>query len=101
MGIQPQSSEGEFRLIFSTDGSVQKYSHFSLDQRPPKIVIDLLGKWEYSGRMTLRVQSDMVSRVRIGEHSDKLRVVLDLKGDKTFTPEFDESSQGLVMTIKK
>ncbi|QTA84331.1 AMIN domain-containing protein [Desulfonema magnum] len=99
--LGPKASEGEFGLVFSTADPIRNYKHFPLDETPPKVVIDLLGKWNYSGRKTLRVQSDMVSRVRIGEHDDKLRVVLDLKGNKTFTPKFEESPQGLVMTIKK
>jgi hypothetical protein len=98
--VQLQSSDG-FTMSVSAGGPVRKYKSFSLSQNPPKIVIDLLGKWEYAGRTTLNAESEIVRRVRIGEHPDKLRLVIDLKGSETLKPTIIESSEGLVVKIKQ
>jgi len=99
-GIQHQSSEGEFRLELLSDGPIQDYKQFAMSS-PPKVVIDLPGRWRYSGRWSTRVKSDIVRRVRVGKHSDKLRLVLDLKGSATWVPVIEESPEGLTLILKR
>ncbi|MDM8551336.1 AMIN domain-containing protein [Desulfobacterales bacterium HSG2] len=99
-GIQHQSTEEEFRLELLSDGPIYDYKQFTMSP-PPKVVLDLPGRWRYSGRYTIRVKSDIARRVRVGKHSNKLRLVLDLKGSKTWIPVIEESSEGLTLIIKK
>jgi len=98
--ISPKISKGMFVLYIKTGKPVWEYTHFEMNP-PPKVVIDITGKWNYPGAPTLNVRSDMVRRVRIGEHADKLRLVLDLKGKKTIIPIIEATSGGLAITIKK
>lgn len=99
--VRLQSSEEGFTMSASAGGPIRQYKSFSLAQNPPKVVIDLLGKWDYSGRTILNIESEIVRRVRVGEHPDKLRLVIDLKGKETLKPTIIESSEGLVVKIKQ
>ncbi|RLC22190.1 MAG: hypothetical protein DRI57_00490 [Deltaproteobacteria bacterium] len=99
-GFKPQTSEGKFKLSILSDGPIREYKSFTLAP-PPKIVLDMLGKWKYSGRSAVTVKSDMVKRIRVGEHSDKIRLVIDLKGKRTPVPIVEESPDGLILTITK
>lgn len=98
--VLSQDTDEEFRMILSTDGPIRKYSRFALNP-PPKLVLDIPGKWKYPGDTVLPVESDTVSSIRVGEHPDMLRVVIDLKGKKTMVPEIEETQDGLVLIIKK
>lgn len=98
--IRSETASGVFRMILVSDGPVDEYKEFTLSP-PPKLVLDILGKWEYPGKPTIWVKSDLVRRIRIGEHSDKIRLVLDLKGKKTLEPVIEKTSEGLMLTIKK
>lgn len=99
--LQPESLENGFRLTLLADGPIEKYKTMSLEEPPPKFVIDLAGKWEYSGPYRVNVRSGMVRRIRVGRHPDFLRVVMDLKGSKVLIPVIEESADGLTMTIRK
>ncbi|MDM8524597.1 AMIN domain-containing protein [Desulfococcaceae bacterium HSG8] len=99
--MRSEASQGAFTLFIPSDGPIRDYKSFTLAQIPPKVVIDLVGKWKYTGKTALRMDSDIVWRVRVGEHADKLRVVMDLKGKKTLIPVIEESSEGLVVKLKK
>lgn len=98
--VLTRDTEEEFALILSADGPVGKYSHFALNP-PPKLVLDIPGKWKYPGDTVLSVDSDTVSSIRVGVHSDMLRVVIDLAGKKTMVPEIEETRSGLRLIIKK
>jgi len=99
--LRPQSLENGFRLTLLADGPIEKYKTMSLEEPPPKFVIDLAGKWDYSGPYSTNVRSEMVRRIRVGRHPDFIRIVMDLKGSKVLIPVIEESATGLSMTIKK
>jgi hypothetical protein len=68
-----------FRLTVSLDRENRGYDTFTLqDERPPKLVLDLKGRWRNPGETVREVESDAVRQVRVGEHPDYLRVVMDL-----------------------
>lgn len=98
--VLSRDNDEEFKMILSTDGPIRKYSHFALNP-PPKLVLDIPGKWRYPGDTVLPVESDIVESIRVGEHSDMLRVVIDLKGRKTMIPAIEETQDGLMLIIKK
>ncbi len=98
--VLSRDNDEEFKMILSTDGPIRKYSRFALNP-PPKLVLDIPGKWRYPGDTVLPVESDIVESIRVGEHSDMLRVVIDLKGRKTMIPAIEETEDGLVLIIKK
>ncbi len=98
--ILPRISPGEFSMELLAGDPIEGYTSFTIPS-PPKVVVDILGKWDYPGKPTIWVRSDMVKRVRIGEHSDKLRLVLDLKGRKVFSPVIEQTAEGLKLTLRK
>lgn len=98
--IRSQSSDGSFSMVLSANAPIEKYKTIALNP-PPKLVLDLPGKWNYSGRSSIYVDSDLVERIRIGEHPNKLRLVIDLKGSRTYSPRVEQSPDGLTFTIKK
>ncbi|MFW6374008.1 MAG: AMIN domain-containing protein [Thermodesulfobacteriota bacterium] len=58
-------------------------------------MIDLPGRWQRTGDSRVLVNKGNVQRVRFGAHSDKLRVVLDLKGKMKGEPRVRTASDGL------
>jgi len=98
--IRSQSSEGSFSIMLFANAPIEKYKTVALNP-PPKLVLDLPGKWSYSGNSVISVQSDLVEKIRVGEHKDKLRLVIDLKGSRTYSPRIEPSPEGLTFTIKK
>jgi hypothetical protein len=98
--IRFQASEGGFSIVLSAGAPIEKYKTVALNP-PPKLVLDLPGKWNYSGSSAISVKSDLVERIRVGEHDNKLRLVIDLKGSRTYSPRVEPSPDGLIFSIKK
>ena len=92
-------SGSEQKLIFQTDSPVIKYKYFILSN-PPRLVVDLPGVWKDPDFSEKKVDSSLVSRIRIWNHGDKLRIVNDLKSDKTLFPVFTKSSDGVEVVLK-
>ncbi|OQY59435.1 MAG: hypothetical protein B6245_06680 [Desulfobacteraceae bacterium 4572_88] len=101
--IQPRiSQEGDFKIALSADGPVREHRFFFLkDEDPAKLVIDLPGRWEYPGDSMIKVADTSIENIRVGEHPDYLRVVLDLNVRELPPPMFMESSEGLIITVKR
>lgn len=54
-------------------------------EKPVRLVIDV-SKFKADTSTAVRVNHDLLQQVRLGIHSDKIRLVVDIAGDKT--PEF-------------
>ena len=94
-----QASEGRFSSVFLADSPILKYKSFFIGE-PPRFVIDIIGKWKNQGYSDLKVEHDKVKGIRVGEHPDKLRVVIDLKGQQLISPTIKESSKRLILTLE-
>jgi len=71
------SSDGKGVVIeLLADGRIGNASQFLL-QDPPRLVVDLPALVSKAKSAELAVQSSEVSRVRVGQHADKVRVVVD------------------------
>ncbi len=99
-GIKQNVYGKDFSMAILADGPINKYRYFFL-YSPPRLVIDLLGKWEKPKRFEIDIESDTVKKVRIWKYSDKLRLVNDLHHKELLTPVFKKSSKGLLITLKK
>lgn len=103
-GIEATYSHGEFRMSILTDESVQNYKAFALDN-PPRLVINLKGKWRNRTKKQQSVESNIIKKIRIGEHPDKknpyLSIVLDAEPGISLTPKFEESAEGLILILRK
>jgi type IV pilus assembly protein PilQ len=71
------STEGEGVVIeLLADGSIGNASQFVLED-PIRLVVDLPQLVSKATRAEVAVQTGEVSRVRVGQHADKVRVVVD------------------------
>ncbi|QLA13025.1 AMIN domain-containing protein [Desulfolutivibrio sulfodismutans DSM 3696] len=76
-----------------------------LHGRPPRLVIDLAGRWTYTGPLSLSGKSPLITLVRIGKHPDILRLVLDLAPEAVTrlreAPVVDRTPNGVVIRLPK
>ncbi len=75
-------------LDFQADGQIEGASSFVLEA-PPRLVVDLPGMKSEMAEKHVTVEHAQVSGVRVGQHDDKVRVVVDGKGE---TVAFAEKS---------
>lgn len=94
----PEGTDG-FRVEILAHGPIVQHRHFYMGN-PPRLVIDLPGRWRTPRFHARRVESRLVERIRIGRHPEKLRVVLDLQpGVRDLKAVIRESSRGLAVVL--
>ncbi len=86
------------RINLDLGGSPLSYTSFFL-RNPDRLVVDIHGSWEYFGPTTLKPENPIFSKFRIGMYEDKLRMVMDLKGD-TPAPSIKKTDTGLNIDVK-
>src|SRR3989344_7785337 len=60
------------------NGVIGDFNAFDIDKpAPPRLVVDVWGVKNSITKRSLRVNSPMIKRVRVGEHPDKVRLVFD------------------------
>lgn len=96
--IRPAAKGDDFVLSVDTAGPPQV--KFLLLDSPPRLSVDLLGEWRWSGSDQIKSGSSLVKGVRVGHHQDRLRLVLDLS-QKDVKPSVEETDKGVVITIGK
>lgn len=69
--------DGRIVLTARGEGYIGDYNSFRM-KRPSRIVIDLLGLTNLYKKNRVDVNSPMLKRIRIGQHKDKVRLVLDI-----------------------
>ncbi len=74
--------------------TILKQKYFVLSN-PPRLVIDLPGKWQKPSFQLKEVSSDLVSKIRIWRHERKLRIVCDLISEKVIKPVITPSQNGV------
>lgn len=62
------------------DGAIGNYTSFEIDN-PSRIVVDLWGLEDATGRDRLDVGGEFIKAVRVGRHPDKTRFVFDSAGE--------------------
>lgn len=90
--------DGKTRINLDLGGSPLSYTSFFLST-PERLVVDIHGNWEYYGPTTLRPENPIFSRFRIGIYDDKIRMVMDLKG-QTPAPLITKTATGLNIDVK-
>ena len=93
--IDVQQGIDDVRVVISGDG---KLSHRvrRLDER--RLVIDLPHLTSALSQSIMPVNHQMLQRVRMGSHPDKMRVVLDLIGQVSYS--FDPQGPDLIVTLR-
>jgi len=98
--IVPKPAGDRFEALIKAGGGITDYRSFFL-KSPPKLVIDLPGKWEQKTRSVIEVDHHLVKRVRVGQHPEFIRVVLDLEKEKVSKPDFTETAEGLRVSLTR
>lgn len=83
-------------LTVMTDAQKAEYSAFSM-QNPSRIVLDVANVRNQSGKSTISVQDRNVEQIRLGQHEETTRLVIDLTEDTEYTVESDGAS--IVITV--
>ncbi len=74
--VEARESEGGLVLLLMADGEIESAESFTLED-PDRLVIDLAGLLSAVEADRVEVGSPYVERVRIGQHADRVRVVVD------------------------
>ncbi|GBC63999.1 hypothetical protein DENIS_4999 [Desulfonema ishimotonii] len=98
--IKVRVSDGEFRMLLIADGPVREYKTLYI-KAPPRFVVDLKGKWKYQGASAVSTDGDMVRQIRVGEHPDFIRVVMDLRMNVPSVRSLEETTRGLLVEIER
>jgi len=75
-GVDVEETSGGAVLKLRANGLIPSVMTFTLND-PARLVIDLLDLKNGTDLSTIELDSEIVSRIRVGEHADKIRVVLD------------------------
>jgi hypothetical protein len=100
MSINTKKMGDLLTIIISCDSQIPETESFFLDS-PPRFVVDIKGKWKNSGPSYLSVKDNLVSKIRIGTHKDRLRIVMDIKNKENLAPELKRSKDKLIITLIK
>ncbi|MFW5498074.1 MULTISPECIES: AMIN domain-containing protein [unclassified Maridesulfovibrio] len=90
--------DSKTRISLDLGGSPLSYTSFFLKD-PNRLVVDIQGKWDYFGPTVLKPENPIFSRFRIGIYDDKIRMVMDLKG-QTPAPVINKTGNGLDIDVK-
>jgi type IV pilus assembly protein PilQ len=74
--VESEQAEGGVVIHLVSDGALASTETFTLDD-PARLVIDLAGMKSEVKPEKIEVGSSHVSRIRVGAHADKVRVVMD------------------------
>jgi hypothetical protein len=82
------------------DGLVFSYRTFKLSQ-PPRFVIDFPNVFSSYPKKIIALNHPLLTEIRFGQHSDKLRLVFAFPGAETPPFEIERKDKGLVLWIGK
>ena len=86
------------KITIVADADIEKYFSSSL-QKPNRLIIDLPKAQSMLKKKSIPVESTHVEKVRIGQSRDKVRVVLDLKGEKFPLYQIAQETSNLNISI--
>ena len=98
LGLEAASDGGGTRIELRADGATPASEPFRL-AAPSRLVLDLPGVVNASGRQRLDVGGRDVLRVRIGQHAGFLRIVLDLAGESVAAPRIEHGPRSLSLAF--
>lgn len=104
VAVSAADKPGEYVLTVTTTSPVGEVTRLYMDG-PPRLVIDLGGRWTYTGPLSLPGKSPLIRMIRVGKHPDRLRLVLDLAPEATTrlreAPVLDRTQNGVVIRLPK
>ena len=99
VSITTHKSKGQTIVTVLGDGKISEYIAKPLNA-PPRIVVDIFCAARLLGGVSKVVENSDVKVIRIGYHSQKIRIVFDVKG--SVVPGFTDKSvdNELIITLK-
>jgi hypothetical protein len=97
--IRSIKSDRELRIYILADGSLAEYKTFFLNS-PPRLVLDLMEVRSAKIRAAQSVKGALVKKIRVGLHTEKLRVVFDLVSEKEPSYQIILGDDRLVISFK-
>ncbi len=97
-GVEGAEKEGDLEFRVQPKGAAT-FEYFQLEH-PDRVVIDVEGVKVDRGQLLDVEQNDWVRKVRIGVHSNKVRIVLDLKQSALFMLSATEEGGAKIFTVK-
>ena len=99
VSITTHKSKGQTIVTVLGDGKISEYIAKSL-KAPPRIVVDIFCAARLLSGVSKVVESPDIENIRIGYHSQKIRIVFDIKG--SVVPSFTDKpvDNELIITLK-
>ncbi|MBI3808289.1 MAG: type IV pilus secretin PilQ [Nitrospirae bacterium] len=95
-GIDVQRGTDDIRVVISGDGRLA-HEVTRLDER--RLMIDIPGVASVIRKPVISVNHQMLKRVRLGYHADRVRLVLDLAGAAAYSVE--PQGTNLIVTLRE
>ena len=101
-GIDTDSAKDSLQIAIKANGPIGEYKYFFIsDNGILKLIIDVEGSWNNLKNMTYNLEDEIVKCIRTADHSDKLRIVFDLKTTQKPNVLFSTESDKLLITLDK
>ena len=97
--VETKKEGGAIIIKIVGNGVIGDFNAFDIDKpAPPRLVVDVWGVKNSITKRSLRVNSPMIKRVRVGEHPDKVRLVFDSNQKKLPSYTIERIEDTLVVT---
>ncbi|MEJ2495158.1 MAG: AMIN domain-containing protein, partial [Ignavibacteriaceae bacterium] len=99
VSIKTHRSQDQTTIAIMGDGNVSDYAIKTL-KKPPRILVDFNCAARLLEARSINVDNPDIRSIRIGYHFDKIRVVIDIKGDvvPAYKDRFKHNT--LIVTLK-
>ncbi len=98
VGIKTDSGDGDTVVTIVGNGSPGSYSFFHLDS-PDRLVLDIWGVKSSLRERSIDINEGFVRRIRIGDHPDRSRVVIEFSGGNVPRHSIDKVDNALMVTF--
>ncbi|MFW5836604.1 MAG: hypothetical protein ACOCVM_01245 [Desulfovibrionaceae bacterium] len=100
--VRFENGDARFTAWVEASKPVPRYTYFWLAS-PRKLVVDVRGTWRAKVKLVHRFQAGMMEKVVLGEHADRLRMVMyfrDPAAPEGRRPSFEITEQGLTFIVR-
>jgi general secretion pathway protein D len=98
LAVEAAGGAAGTRVVLRADAALPEVEPLRL-AAPSRLVLDLPGVANATGRQAFEVGGPDVARVRLGRHPGFLRVVLDLASEATPAPRLERSADGVALAF--
>lgn len=96
--VRSQERAGVLELEILAGAPIRDFLSFTLED-PRRIVIDLPGSWRVLMPAQVGLNHYLASRLRVGRHTDRVRLVIDAALDTDREPRIEPSEEGLMVRL--